>query len=74
MDIQAIIDQVMQVVGNAPEKIGDILADPKGAIEEICGETLGEGDLSALGGLGNLLGNSPLGGIAEGLGGLFGKK
>lgn len=102
MDIQAIIDQVMQVAGDAPEKIGDILADPKGAIEEICGETLGEGDLSqivsgvqerltsgdfdlsqidlskidlsALGGLGNLLGNSPLGGIAEGLGGLFGKK
>ena len=102
MDIQAIIAQVMQVAGDAPEKIGDILADPKGAIEEICGETLGEGDLSqivsgvqerltsgdfdlsqidlskidlsALGGLGNLLGNSPLGGIAEGLGGLFGKK
>lgn len=102
MDIQAIIDQVMQVAGDAPEKIGDILADPKGAIEEICGQTLGEGDLSqivsgvqerltsgdfdlsqidlskidlsALGGLGNLLGNSPLGGIAEGLGGLFGKK
>lgn len=102
MDIQAIIDQVMRVAGDAPEKIGDILADPKGAIEEICGETLGEGDLSqivsgvqerltsgdfdlsqidlskidlsALGGLGNLLGNSPLGGIAESLGGLFGKK
>lgn len=102
MDIQAIIDQVMQVAGDAPEKIGDILADPKGAIEEICGQTLGEGDLSqivsgvqerltsgdfdlsqidlskidlsALGGLGDILGNSPLGGIAEGLGGLFGKK
>ena len=102
MDIQAIIDQVMQVAGDAPEKIGDILADPKGAIEEICGQTLGEGDLSqivsgvqesltsvdfdlsqidlskidlsALGGLGDLLGNSPIGGIAEGLGGLFGKK
>lgn len=102
MDIQAIIDQVMQVAGDAPEKIGDILADPKGAIEEICGQTLGKGDLSqivsgvqerltsgdfdlsqidlskidlsALGGLGDLLGNSPLGGIAEGLGGLFGKK
>ena len=102
MDIQAIIDQVMQVAVDAPEKIGDILADPKGAIEEICGQTLGEGDLSqivsgvqerltsgdfdlsqidlskidlsALGGLGDILGNSPLGGIAEGLGGLFGKK
>ena len=48
MDIQAIIDQVMQVAGDAPEKIGDILADPKGAIEEICGQTLGEGDLSQI--------------------------
>ncbi len=102
MDIQAIIDQVMGVVGDAPEKIGDILADPKAAIEDITGQALGEGDLSqivsgvqeriadgsidlsnidlskidlsALGGIGDLLGNSPLGGIAEGLGGLFGKK
>ncbi len=104
MDIQAIIDQVMKVVGDAPEKIGDILSDPKGAIEEISGQTLGEGDLSQivsgvkdriadggidlsnidlskidlsnidLGGIGDLLGNSPLGGIAEGLGGLFGKR
>lgn len=102
MDIQAIIDQVLGVVGDAPEKINDILADPKAAIEDITGQALGEGDLSqivsgvqeriadggidlsnidlskidlsALGGIGDLLGNSPLSGIAEGLGGLFGKK
>ena len=102
MDIQAIIDQVMQAVGNAPEKINDILSDPRAAIEDITGQALGEGDLSQivaavqekfaageldlsdidlskidlskLGGLGSLLGNSPLGGIAQGLGGLFGKR
>lgn len=48
MDIQAIIDQVMGAVGNAPEKINDILADPKAAIEDITGQTLGEGDLSQI--------------------------
>ena len=48
MDIQAIIDQIMQHVGDAPEKIGDILSDPKGAIEDITGQTLGEGDLSQI--------------------------
>ena len=40
MDIQAIIDQVMSVVGDAPEKINDILADPKAAIEDITGQAL----------------------------------
>lgn len=48
MDIQAIIDQVMTAVGNAPEKAGEILADPKGAIESITGQTIGEGDLSQI--------------------------
>ncbi len=48
MDIQAIIDQVMTAVGNAPEKAGEILADPKGAIENITGQTIGEGDLSQI--------------------------
>ena len=42
MDIQAIIDQGMTAVGNAPEKAGEILADPKGAIENITGQTIGE--------------------------------
>lgn len=103
MDIQAIIDQVMDTVGNAPEKISEILSDPQGAIEGITGQQLGEGDLSQivsgvkdriaeggidlsqidlsqidlgaitdqLGGLGDLVNNSPIGDIA---GGLFGKK
>ena len=48
MDIQAIIDQVMTAVGNAPEKAGEILADPKGAIENITGQTIGEDDLSQI--------------------------
>lgn len=102
MDIQAIIDQVMQALSAAPEKINDLLADPKTAIEEITGQTLGEGDLSSiiaavqdkfaageldlssldfsqidfskLGGIGNLLGGSPLGGIANSLGSFFGRK
>ena len=108
MDIQAIIDQVMQAVQTAPEKVNDLLSDPRSAIEDITGQALGEGDLSQivaavqekfaageldlsgidlskidlskLGGLGSLLGgagagaSSMLGGIANGIGGLFGRK
>lgn len=48
MDIQGIIDQVVQTVTNAPEKINDILADPRAAIEDITGQTLGEGDLTQI--------------------------
>ncbi len=44
MDIQAIIDQVVQTVTNAPEKINDILAGPRAAIEDITGE----GDLTQI--------------------------
>ncbi len=103
MDIQAIIAQVSAALADAPEKLQDLISDPKGTIEEITGLELGEGDLSQIvdgvksgiadgsldlggldlskldlgaiaGNLGGLLENSPLGGIAEGLGGLFGKK
>lgn len=110
MDIQAIIDQVLETAGSAPDKIGELLQDPQAAIEEITGQALGEGevsqvidgvkeriadggfdlggidlgnldlgnlDLSALGGLGGIgeaLGDSPLGGIGNMLGGFFGKK
>lgn len=102
MDIQAIIDQVMQALQNAPEKAGELLRDPRGTIEEVTGQTLGEGDLSQivstvkekfaageldlsgidlssidlsnLGGIGDLLGDSPIGGIVSGLGSLFGRK
>ncbi len=110
MDIQAIIDQVLETVGNAPDKAAELLQDPQAAIEEITGQALGEGevsqvidgvkeriagggfdlgnldlgnldlggiDLSALGGLGGIgeaLSDSPLGGIGNMPGGLSGRK
>lgn len=103
MDVQAIIAQVSAALADAPEKLQELVSDPKGTIEELTGHELGEGDLSQIvdgvksgiaygsldlggldlskldlgaiaGNLGGLLENSPLGGIAEGLGGLFGKK
>ena len=82
MDIQAIIDQVLETVGNAPDKAAELLQDPQAAIEEITGQDLGNLDLggidlSALGGLGGIgeaLSDSPLGGIGNMLGGLFGRK
>ncbi len=48
MDVQAIIDQVMEHLKDAPEKAGELLSDPKGAIEGITGQTLGEGDLGQI--------------------------
>lgn len=98
MDIQAIIAQVSAALADAPEKLQELLSDPKGTIEGITGTELGEGDLSRIvdgvksgiadgsldlsgidlggiaGNLGSMLENTPLGGIADGLGGLFGKK
>ena len=103
MDIQAIIAQVSAALADAPEKLQELLSDPKGTIEGITGTELGEGDLSQIvdgvksgiadgsldlscidlggldlggiaGNLGSMLENTPLGGIADGLGGLFGKK
>lgn len=98
MDVQAIIAQVSAALADAPEKLQGLISDPKGTIEEITGQTLGEGDLSQIvdgvksgiadgsldlggldlgsiaGNLGGMLENSPLGGIADSLGGLFGKK
>ena len=78
MDVQAIISQVTEALGNAPEKVQDLMADPKGTIEEITGQTLGEGDLSQIvdgvkesvanGGFD--LGNLDLSAITENLGGL----
>ena len=44
MDINAIVEQVTSHVQDAPEKIKDIIADPKGAIEEITGQDLGDID------------------------------
>lgn len=112
MDIPAIINQVSQALQNAPEKAGELISDPRGTIEEIAGQTLGEGDLSqivsgvqenlasgaldlsnlglenldlsalnpsnldlsSLGGLGDLIESSPVAGIMDGLGSLFGRK
>lgn len=48
MDIQAIIDQVLETVTTAPDKLNELLADPRATIEEITGQTLGEGDLSQI--------------------------
>ena len=48
MDIQSIIGQVTESLGAAPEKAQDFLADPKAAIEEITGQTLGEGDIAEI--------------------------
>ena len=44
MDVNAIVEQVTSHVQDAPEKIKDIIADPKGAIEEITGQDLGDID------------------------------
>lgn len=48
MDIQAIISQVFAALSDAPEKLQGLLSDPKGTIEEITGQTLGEGDLAQI--------------------------
>lgn len=98
MDIQAIIAQVSAALADAPEKLQELISDPKGTIEELTGLEIGEADLSQIvdgvkngiadgsldlggldlgsiaGNLGGMLENGPLGGIADSLGGLFGKK
>ena len=103
MDVQAIIAQVSAALADAPEKLQELVSDPKGTIEELIGHELGEGDLSQIvdgvksgiadgsidlgnidlskldlggivGNLGGMLENSPLGDIAGGLSGIFGKK
>ena len=79
MDVQAIIAQVSAALADAPEKLQGLISDPKGTIEEITGQTLGEGDLSQIvdgvkSGIadGSLdLGNLDLGSIAGNLGGLL---
>ena len=40
MDINQIVEQVTSHLQDAPEKIKDVIADPKGAIEEITGQNL----------------------------------
>ncbi len=88
MDVQDIIAQVSALLADAPEKIQDLISDPKGTIEELTGHSLEDADLSKIvdgvknsiadGGID--LGDLDLGAIAEKidlggvLGGLFGKK
>lgn len=84
MDVQNIIAQVSAALADAPEKLQGLLSDPKGTIEEITGQTLGEGDLSQIVDgvksgiadgsldLGSLdLGSLDLGSLAGGLGGML---
>lgn len=40
MDMNQIVEQVAGHLQDAPEKIKDLIADPKAAIEEIIGQTL----------------------------------
>lgn len=87
MDVQDIIAQVSALLADAPEKLQDLIADPKGTIEELTGHSLEDADLSKIvdgvknsiadGGidLGSLnLGDLDLGAIAEkvDLGGVLG--
>lgn len=86
MDVQAIIAQVSAALADTPEKIKDFVTDPKGAIENLTGHSVSDDDLSkivdgvkntvggGLSNLGDMLEKTPLGGIADSLGGLFGKK
>ncbi|MEG0758200.1 MAG: hypothetical protein RR505_07305 [Raoultibacter sp.] len=83
MDFQAIAEQVVGAVQESPEKISELMADPQGAIEQITGMTLGEGDLAGvmeqiqgmLGGSGidieSIIGSIGCG-IGEIIGGFFG--
>lgn len=48
MDTKAVIDQVVEYIGNAPEAIKELLANPAGAIENITGQRLEGNDLSGV--------------------------
>lgn len=48
MDTKAVIDQVVEYIGNAPEAIKELLANPAGAIENITGQRLEGSDLSGV--------------------------
>ena len=85
MDVQDIIAQVSALLADAPEKIHDLISDPKGTIEELTGHSLEDADLSKIvdgvksqiadGGIdlsGLNLGDLDLGGIADNLGGVLG--
>ena len=48
MDVQDIIAQVSALLADAPEKLQDLIADPKGTIEELTGHSLEGADLSKI--------------------------
>ncbi len=78
MDIKAIAEQVMGALGEAPEKLQEFFADPKGAIEQITGQSLDEGQIAEVvehikTTVGEGLGNFDLDAIGEQLSGLFGE-
>ena len=88
MDINQIVEQVAAVVKDAPEKLQEVLADPKGAIESITGQSLEGVDVAELiekvksavegAGIGvsGILGNIGEGignAVKDALGGLFNK-
>ena len=77
---------ISEVAPTFVNEIKDFVTDPKGAIENLTGHSVSDDDLSkivdgvkntvggGLGNLGDMLEKTPLGGIADSLGGLFGKK
>lgn len=48
MEISEIVDQVVDHLKDAPEKIKDVIADPKGTLEEITGQDLTDVDLGEI--------------------------
>lgn len=48
MDINQIVEQVTSRLQDAPEKIKDVISDPKAAIEEITGQNLDDVDLGEI--------------------------
>ena len=48
MDVNQIVEQVTSHLQDAPEKIKDVIADPKAAIEEITGQNLDNVDMGEI--------------------------
>ncbi len=48
MDVNQIVEQVTSHLQDAPEKIKDVISDPKAAIEEITGQNLDDVDLGEI--------------------------
>lgn len=48
MNVNQIVEQVTSHLQDAPEKIKDVIADPKAAIEEITGQNLDNVDMGEI--------------------------